>query len=367
MEKQINFAILGAGNIAEAMAEAVNGIIALGPQKTGTDIRLYAVGSRSLEKAQAAAERWGAEHAYGSYEELVKDDAVDLIYIATPHSEHYANAKLCIGNNRACLVEKPFCANREMAQELISEAAARGVFIAEAMWTRFQPVRHIIAGLLAEGVIGQPRLFEADFSVNLRGIERLEKPSLCGGALLDLGIYSFTVVDMFWGSNVYGISTSCEKNEYGVDLHNETVLTYEDGRKAILKSSFGRGPSNYARLTGSRGALVFGPINAPEYYELYDEKGQLVRRVETGFLVNGYEYEVMESCRAVIEGRIEPESMPHSTILHMMSILDSLRDRYGVIYPCEKRAAIPTDVRETWGENAVFEDANSADAESRDT
>ncbi len=353
MGKTFNVAILGAGGIARAMATAVNGL--------GGDYCLYAVASRSLEKAQAFAEKWGVKVAYGSYEELAADEAVDLIYVATPHSEHFANAKLCIEHGRNCLVEKAFCANLKQTRELIKLAREKKVLLAEAMWTRYQPSKDIIRGILNSGRLGNLHYLESDFSISARGVERLEKPELCGGALLDLGVYSLTVPAMYFGNDVIRIKSSCEKNEYGVDLTDEITLVYKNKNMAKVKCSFGLPNSNYAKIVGDKGYIVFGPINVPTYYEIFDINGKSVERKDIPLIVNGYEYEVME-CKAAIEaGKTEPESMPHAETERLMGWMDSLRNHFGVEYPFEAAADRTHADTDVWGNPDVYDDVNPWD------
>jgi len=188
----MKFAILGCGHIATKMAAAVKTL-----EKSGMGVEAYAVASRSLEKARKFADDYGFARAYGSYEELAQDPEVDLIYIATPHSEHYNNIKLCLSQNRNLLVEKAFTANALMASEVVALAEEKGVFMSEAMWTRFLPAVQMVKDWILAGKIGKVESVEADFSMPLSHIERLKNPALAGGALLDLGIYSLTFADIF--------------------------------------------------------------------------------------------------------------------------------------------------------------------------
>ena len=168
---KINVAILGAGNIARSMATALKGI--------SNEVCMYAVASRSIEKAKAFAAEWGFEKAYGSYQDLAKDDNVDLIYIATPHSEHFKNAMLCIEHGKNCLIEKPICVNRVQAAELFAKARQKNVFVAEAMWTRYQPSKDIIRGLIDSGRIGQVHYMESDFSCPMSRLPTTMNRKVC--------------------------------------------------------------------------------------------------------------------------------------------------------------------------------------------
>lgn len=349
MSRIINVAILGAGNIARAMAAAVNGI----PE----DAKLYAVASRSLEKAREFAEKWGVEKAYGSYEEMVKDDNIDLIYVATPHSEHYKNTKLCLENGRNCLVEKAFCANRAQAQELIEIARDKKLLLAEAMWTRYQPNQNTIRKVLTDGELGILHYMEADFSINIRGVDRLEKPELAGGALLDLGVYSLTTALMYFGTDLERVRANTVRNDRGVDLSDDITFIYKDKKMAKITCSFDyQGRSNYAKIVGDKGFMTFAPINAPTELKIYDVDGRLVREEEMGFIANGYEYQVLECRDAILAGEIETKSMPHSETLRLMGWMDSIRQHGGVFYPFETEEDRKHSDLEVWGIENAYDD-----------
>lgn len=328
MGERINVAILGAGNIAGDMSKALSGI--------ADEVNMYAVASRSYEKAKAFADKWGYETAYGSYEELVKDEKVDLIYIATPHSEHYKNAMLCLENGRNCLVEKPFCVNYTQAKEVIDYAEAHNLYVAEAMWTRYQPSKEIIKDIINTGRIGKVKYIEADFSVPLLHVERMINPSLAGGSLLDLGVYSLTVPAMYEGNDVVSSESTMVMTDTGVDGTTEVDLTYKSGVKAHVKSSCIDDHSNYAKICADNGYVVFGPINVPTKVEIFDNEDNLIETIIPEIKVNGYEYEVLESKEAIAKGLTEPWSMPHEETLRIMGWMDSIRKKHSFIYPFEK-------------------------------
>ncbi|MFN8568711.1 MAG: Gfo/Idh/MocA family oxidoreductase [Kouleothrix sp.] len=187
----IRWGILGTGSIAGQFAR---GLAAL------DDAKLVAVGSRTAAAAAGFAQRVGAERAHGSYAELAHDPQVDAIYIATPHPLHHANTLLCLGAGKAVLCEKPFAINAGEAAAMIDAARARGLFLMEAMWTRFLPHMLRLRELLAAGVIGELRMLQADFGfrTEFNPHSRLFDPALGGGALLDVGIYPVSLASMLW-------------------------------------------------------------------------------------------------------------------------------------------------------------------------
>lgn len=330
--KRINMAIIGAGNIARYMAEAINGL--------REQVCAYGVASRSLAKAEAFAKEWHFQKAYGSYEELAADPEVDLVYIATPHAMHYDHARLCVEHGKAVLVEKAFTANAAQARELIGLAEERKVFLTEAIWTRYTPARGIVEKLLAEGTIGEPLSLEAEFSVPLSHKQRMYDPALAGGALLDLGMYCLTFASMYFGDAVTDVTSQVEKLDTGVDATDDIYYTYAEGKKAHLRTSMVTGPVNRGEIRGTRGRIEVDTLNNFSSIRVYDEAGNLRQEPEIPAQINGYEYEVLACIRALEAGDLECGEMPHSETLEIMEQMDRLRRDWGVVYPFEETAGI---------------------------
>lgn len=224
----MNIGILGAGGIARTMAATVAEM---------NDTKVLAIGSRTLSKAQDFAAEFDIPTSYGSYEELAADDRLDLIYIATPHSRHFEDCMICIQNGRNVLCEKAFTANKKQAEELFKTAKEKNVFICEAIWTRFIPMRKTLDDILKSGIIGEITSLTANLGYPISHLDRLVKPELAGGALLDLGVYTLNFAVMAFGKDIADIKSVCTKNEYGVDMHNSIILTYSDGKTALLHSN----------------------------------------------------------------------------------------------------------------------------------
>lgn len=322
----MKIAILGAGNIARKMADTINGL---------KETELYAVGSRSVEKARAFAEEFGALKAYGSYEELVKDDAIDLIYIATPHSRHYEDCMLCLDNGRNVLCEKAFTANADQAKRVISYAEEKGLFISEAIWTRFLPMRFVLDEIISSGVVGSISSLTADLGYSLENVERLKKPELAGGALLDLGVYPINFALMAFGEDICDIKSSCVKNEYGVDEQNSIILSFTGGKTALLHSSMVSNLDKRGVIYGDRGRIEFENINNCEGIKVI-LNDSTVKSYETPKQITGFEYELLSSIKAVSKGKTECTEMPHTETIRVMEIMDFLRKEWGVVYPFEK-------------------------------
>ena len=347
--KTLKFAILGCGHIATKMAAAVKTL-----ENKGMGVECYAVASRSLQKAKDFAKEYGFKKPYGSYEELAADASIDLVYIATPHSHHHEFAKLCIEHGRNILVEKAFTANAKLAAEVISMAHDRGVFLCEAMWTRFLPALETIRGWIRDGRIGKVESVEADFSMKLSDRERMHNPALAGGALLDIGIYSLTFADLFLGeretpdgknvrNEITSMDCKCVKFETGVDATDWINLTYENGQKAYLKTSMVCPTHNEGVIYGTAGQIRVQNLNDMVKLELCDGAGNVVETVEPPRLCNCYEYEVL-ACKEAVEnlGARECPQMTHAKTMAFMTLMDKIRESFGVSYPLEISPA------ETW-------------------
>lgn len=323
----MNIAIIGTGWIAEKMAEAVNGL--------DDNYTAYAVGSRTAEKAEAFAEKWGFEKAYGSYEEMLKDDGIDLVYIATPHSHHYENAKMCIEAGRNMLVEKAFTANAAQAEEIIRLAREKGLLITEAIWTRYMPSRRIIDEIIKSGIIGTPHMVCADLCYPMSHKERIIKPELAGGALLDIGVYTLNFASMVLGDDIEALSGQCTKFPSGTDSQNSVSVTYKNGSIANLCSSALTPGSRNGTVFCSDGYLIAENINNPEVIRVFSTEHELIKEVSPPKQINGYEYQVIECREAIENGWTECPSMPHSETVEIMKQMDTLRNLWGIRYPFE--------------------------------
>lgn len=326
----MNIAILGAGKIARSMTKTLRGMKA-----QGRPVELYAVASRSLEKAQAFAAEEGVLHAYGSYEAMLQDEKVDLVYVATPHSHHAEHMKLCIAHRKAILCEKAFTGNARQAKEVLDMAKAAGVLVAEAIWTRYMPSRQIICDLIAEGAIGEPKVLTANLGYALAHVERILRPELAGGALLDLGVYTLNFASMVFGDDVVRMESSVGMFDTGVDYAESVTLYYRDGRMAQLLSTAMASTDRRGIVYGTKGRLVTDNVNNPHWIEVYDGGNcdTPVRTIHVPEQITGYEYQVEACMRALETGALECPEMPHAEILHIMQTMDELRAQWGMVYP----------------------------------
>ena len=318
--------IVGAGWIAQKAAITLNGM---------TDCEALAIGSRSLEKAAAFAREWGIARAYGSYAEVINDADVDLVYVATPHSHHYDVTRQALLVGKPCLVEKAFMANHRQAEEIIRLARERRVFVAEAIWMRYQPVVRMVRQLIADGRIGTPRLITATLAYLMMQKERIFRPDLCGGALLDVGVYALNFVRMFCSSSVVTLDGHCVKSDEGMDLTNTMTLVLEDGTVANLQSSAMCVGDNTGVIAGSEANIVIDNINNPQSITIYKRDRVLVDKIAVPQQITGYEYQFAACRQALQDGLLEPREMPHEETLYIMQLMDDLRAKWGVRYPMD--------------------------------
>ncbi len=321
LQKIFNIGILGTGWIAGKMATTLARM---------TTARAYAVASRTTEKAEKFAAQFSIPKAYGSYEALADDPEVDLIYIATPHSHHFENTKMCLLKNKPVLCEKAFTVNTPQAEELIRISNERKVFLAEAIWTRYQPMRQMITDVINNGVIGKLQILSANLCYPNIALQRMYDPALAGGALLDLGVYVLNFADMFFGDDIKSISSHCIKYPTGVDIQESITIEYNDGRIAVLWSSQLAKSDRQGIISGTDGFVIVENVNNPQSYAIYNQDYQLVKKVDCPPQITGYEYQVDCCIRAINQGKIEPDEMPHADTLRIMRQMDALRQEWGV-------------------------------------
>lgn len=323
---KIRWGILGTGKIARTFATALQSM---------DDCTLSAVASRNVSRAKEFAAGFQIEKAYGSYEELAKDPDIDVVYIAVPHTEHKENAKLCIKNNKAVLCEKPISINAE--EELINAACEHRVFLMEAMWTKFLPATQKVKRWIDEGRIGKVLHikasfgFHSEFDIN----SRLYNPNLGGGALLDVGIYPITYATYLLGKLPDKIVSSAVIGKSGVDEQNVMVFKYDDGVIADLSSAISAETGMDALIAGDKGYIKVNNFWKADSAAVYDNSHRCIEEFNEPFKANGYEYEASEVNRCIREGKPESDINPLKATLEIMTLLDGIRSKWGLIYPKE--------------------------------
>lgn len=322
----LKFGIMGCGLIAIKMAETIS--------KMSDRVCKFACASRSAEKAKEFAQKYGFEKSYGSYEELCKDPDVELIYCATPHSEHYNNAKMIIKYKKNCLMEKAFTVSARQAKEVLELAKKEKVLFAEAIWPRYMPSRKMIDDLIKSGKIGKPKLLTANLGYPIAHIERIYKPELAGGALLDVGVYAINFCLMCFGNDYKELQSTCLKFDTGVDSTTSMLFNYGD-KIANLHCNTSCKTDNFGIIYGTEGSIVVQNINNPEWIELHDKNFNLISKTNVPEQITGYEYEVDCCINALKKGLLECPEMPHSETIFLMETMDKVRSQIGVKYSHE--------------------------------
>jgi predicted dehydrogenase len=327
MTESLRWGILGTGWIAE---QFVSDILASG-------FTVAAVGSRSDDSAAAFAEKFGIATAHGSYEALVADPGVDIVYVATPHPMHAENSTLAVNGGKHVLVEKPFTLNADEAEKLVDLAAEKNIVVLEAMWTRWLPHMVRLREILAAGTIGDVRTVIADHNQKLPSDpkHRINNPDLGGGALLDLGIYpvSFAWDVLGEPATVNAISSATAT---GVDRQTAILLGYADGQQAVLHTALDTAGPNTAAVIGTEGWIAIkGTFYVPTSFTVYDSAGTVVEEFDTAVAERGMQFQAWEAERLVAAGVTAGDVLPPSQSVAIMRTLDEVRRQIGLAYPGE--------------------------------
>lgn len=320
---------LGAGNISSQMAATIAEM---------DEVENFAVAARDEDRARAFAEQWGFTKAYGSYEELLADPEVELVYVALPHSHHHAWTLKAIEAGHNVLCEKAFAANELQAREMIEAARKRGVLLAEAIWTRYMPSRFIIDRIIESDIIGDVVTVDANLGYKVDMNRRMTDPALAGGALLDLTVYPLNFASMVLGNDIIRIDAHMVPISTGVDGQDSVTLTYPGGRMATMFTTMHTMTDRRGLICGTKGFISVDNINNPQRIDVYDADGltsTLRETHEVPHQISGYEYELLAARRAIETGCIECPEMPHAETLAIMRQLDQIRSQFGIVFPFE--------------------------------
>lgn len=314
MKRKINLGVLGPGNIASVVSEAIMDI---------EGINFYAVASRSLEKAKEFASKFNFNVAYGSYEEMLADDKVDLVYIATPHAFHYEHMMMCIKYKKNIICEKAFCLNQKDAIEVLESARANDVFVCEALITGFLPSSKVIRDLLNSKVIGDVKSFYGVFGTEIMHVDRVVKKELGGGALFDIGIYPlyFCLSTLGWDAEVVDVKIDRYND---IDRGEVVTLRYPNGVEAIIEANVDKDLGMYGEIKGSNGRMYIPNIARPTSIVIYDIDDNLVEKIENLRTTTGYEFEFISSIEAIQNNQIETKEMPHKHTIDLLGFIDRI-------------------------------------------
>jgi predicted dehydrogenase len=327
MRGPIRWGILGTGWIANEFAQGLERL---------PDAELVAVGSRTLESAQHFGQRYRVPHRHASYEALVRDADVDVIYVATPNPLHKEHSLLCLESGKAVLCEKPFAINASEAIDIIRVAREKKLFLMEAMWSRFFPLMSELRTLLAEGAIGDVQMLVADLGIQFEydPSDRRYAAELGGGALLDLGVYLVSFASMVMGPPAT-IGSLAHLGETGVDEQAGIVLRYDQGQVSTLYTSIRVDSPVEAILLGTRGQIRLHPWWIRPDTLTLSVKGQETTTMEMPFEGNGYQFEAAEVMDCLRANKLESDLMPLDETLSIMETMDAIRAQWGLGYPTE--------------------------------
>ena len=330
MLNKIRWGILGTGRIAGEFALALQQF---------ENVVLHAVASRTQQTADAFAKQYQVARAYSTYEALAEDRAVDVVYVATPHSLHCANTLLCLEAGKHVICEKPFAINSVEVASMIVSANRNKRFLMEAMWMRFIPLIAELKHRIDQGDIGEIRMIQADFGyrVNLDPASRLFDPALAGGAMLDVGIYPIAFSAMFLGepSDVVSLPTFGETN---VDEQSAYVLRHRSGQLSVLSSAIRTQTSQSAWIYGTRGRVhLASQFWKPQRMTIHVD-GIKPEQVLMPYAGSGYQFEILEVIACLQAGRLESDIMPHFESINLMRTMDRMRAQWGFRYPMERKA-----------------------------
>jgi predicted dehydrogenase len=287
------------------------------------------------------------ERSYGSYEELARDDAVDIVYVATPHPFHLRHAVLCMEFGKAVLCEKPVAVNAEQARQLAECAKKNNVFFMEGMWTRHFPVNIEVKRLIGSGALGQIALIQADFgfgawdSCKGAGLpERLASPAMAGGSLLDVGIYCVSYASCMTGRQPRELSAAATMLETGVDGMSACLMKYDDGAMAMLESSIAL-PTRQTALIYCERALIEVPnFWHPDHAVVhYHQAGREDERIDIPYAKGGaagFIFEIEEATRCMLAGLNESPAMTWRESVGVMETMDRIREAIGLRFPFEQ-------------------------------
>ena len=328
MNSKVRWGILGTGKIARTFATALT---------ETPDAQLAGVGSRNADSAADFARTFGGR-AYGSYEELVHAADVDLVYVATPHPMHYENVRLALEAGKGVLCEKAFTVNRREAEDLVRRARDKGLFLMEAMWTRFLPAFAEVRRIVDAGEIGAVRQVNADlgFKADLAPEHRVLNPALGGGALLDLGIYPLSIALALLGP-VETVLAQADIGPTGVDEQTGILLRHEGGGMSVCSCSLRARLPSELTIAGERGHVRMNTMFYRTQTVTVARADGIARTVPTPYLGNGYVHEIIEAQRCWRAGLVESPGMTHADTLALMGVMDEVRRQIGLAYDADRR------------------------------
>lgn len=328
MTTPIRWGIIGTGNIASQFADGL-GVL--------PDAQLVAVGSRTQASADVFGDKYQIPHRHATYQALVNDPDVDIVYVSTPHPRHKEDTLLCLEAGKPVLCEKPFTLNAQDTEAVIAVARQKKLFLMEAMWTRYLPAFAKLRELLAQGVLGEVRLLQVDFGFHaqVEPSHRLLDLALGGGALLDVGVYTVSLASLVFGQQPSDIASQVFFGATGADVLSATIFRYDNCQLASLSCGLLTNTPQDAIIIGANGVIR---IHAPFWHSdgltlsLHGQDDQVFSLPRHG---NGYNYEAAEAMACLRAGKLESDVMPLDETISIMQTLDQIRNQWGLRYPAE--------------------------------
>lgn len=324
MNKSYRWAIIGAGRIAEKFGTALNFV-------DGAEV--YAIASRNDDKAKSYAAKHNATKAYHNYDDLIADENIDIIYIATPHAFHYELTMKCLQNKKAVLCEKPMSLSNAHTKKMIATAKENKIFLMEGVWTSCMPFIEKIVSIIEEDIIGKPQYLSADFGfvAPLNMESRLYNKKLGGGSMMDVGIYPLFLATLLFGEPSL-IKSVSKLAGTGVDEYVNVLLQYPKGETAHLFSSIILNTNIEAQIVGTKGKIkIKSPwFKATDFSVILNDGSILDFAIP--HLSNGFEHEIMEVMWCIDNGLLQSQKMPHQQSLVLAKVLGEILQQAGVVY-----------------------------------
>jgi len=322
--KTIRWGIIGAGYIANEFSKAM---------KVVENSVVYGVASRNIDKAKKFQEQYNINKAFGSYEELVKCDEIDAVYIATLHPFHKENMLLCLKYNKHVMCEKPITMNASEIEEVMKVAKEKKLLVMEAMWTRFLPVLQEVKEKIDSGIIGDVNIIQGDFGFNAEYNDegRVYNKKLGGGALLDVGIYVISMAYFFYNKKPSKINAFSHIGPTGVDHKTAIIFAYDNNNLAQLSCSVSCNTNTELILNGTKGRIYIPKFFGTQKYEL-EVYGELKEAYELPFKCNGHEYIIEEFNDCLRNNKTDNEIIPSDETIQIMKTIDEIMTIIGLNY-----------------------------------
>ncbi len=352
---RLNAAVVGTGYMASKMTAVLN--------SSGT-VRPYAIVSRDIERALQFGRENGFKKAYDSMESMLADKKVDLVYIATPASEHAGQVRACIEAGKPVLCETPIALTSAEAESLFALSSSLDVLVVEAMHIRFLPFFKQIVSAISSGAIGTPVMLTANLASDIENLPRLQRPSLGGGALGDLGYFLLAFSTMIFGNQIKRIQSSCAFTPMRVDRQLSVVLQYKDDRMAVLSCTTSGNGESRAVIQGTKGYIVVEDLRNFASATVYDSRKNKTASYKRGKIKSEFEFEMTAFTAAMKSGWKECPEIPHAQTLSMMQMMDFIRRQLGISYEDIQISQIPNMIEGSAAAHPTVQDMSASAGET---